>query len=133
MLLRVIPRQLPGFNDMLRDLETPDAKVARALGISVRTLARYKARDDAPRAVLIAMYWATRWGREDLNTTLQNEASMYAQYCRCLIDELASVKRELQRALLYGTWDSANAPLRPDFGPLRAHQPPRLRLVSVRF
>lgn len=110
MLSRLTPRHLPGFNDLRADLGGPDAKLARVLGVSRRTLARYRARDDAPRAVLVAMYWASRWGFAELNLHLHNEAVMYAGYCRCLVDEVARLEREVATLLRLGDFGSANSP-----------------------
>jgi hypothetical protein len=53
----------PPLSYLLDDLFTCDLRqVARYLGVTVATLKRWKATDDAPRAALLALFYESRWG-----------------------------------------------------------------------
>ena len=50
-------REMPTFEQLLDMQPVSDkAEIARNLGLSFRTLQRYEANGDAPRAVLLALY-----------------------------------------------------------------------------
>lgn len=70
---------LPSLDTILADLQATPAQVARHLGISPVTLARYVAAGQAPRAVMLALFWETRWGRSVADTEAANWASLQQQ------------------------------------------------------
>lgn len=71
-----IPRQLPPLSALLDDLGQPRPHaLARALGVSARTVQRWIARDDAPRPALLALFWLSRWGRSVVECAAVNEAA----------------------------------------------------------
>lgn len=73
-------RSIPPFHLLLEAQPCLDrAEIARNFGVSPRTFARYIAQNDAPRAVMLAMFYESSLGREFLHTKLQNEASCFAQ------------------------------------------------------
>ena len=55
------PRHAPPWRLMLENLcQLPPARVARVLGLSVRSVQRYNAAGDAPpRVVCLALFWMT--------------------------------------------------------------------------
>ena len=53
---------LPGLAVMLDDLSAHHDQIARHLGIAPGTLATYKRTGQAPRCVMLALFWETRWG-----------------------------------------------------------------------
>lgn len=57
------PASLPGFGQIVADLPATQRQIARHLDITERTLQRYAATDSAPRAVVLALFWETQWGR----------------------------------------------------------------------
>lgn len=58
------PRTLPIWPVLLDDLcQPPPEGVAHALGLSLRSIQRYNATGHAPRAVCLAVFWLTSWGR----------------------------------------------------------------------
>lgn len=67
---------LPSFSLMLQDLPATPGQLARHLDISPRTLQRYQAEDAAPRVVMLAMFWETRWGRSAADCEAANWAAM---------------------------------------------------------
>ena len=70
------PRQLPPLPTMLDDLPATPAQVARHLGISHQTLRRYTTSGEAPRAIQLALFWETRWGRSTADCEAANWASL---------------------------------------------------------
>jgi hypothetical protein len=58
------PRSLPIWQTILDDLGRPHpARVAKVLGVGLRTAYRYHEADNAPRSWCLALFWLTRWGR----------------------------------------------------------------------
>ena len=54
---------LPGLNFMLADIPANHNQVARHLGVTEQTLKKYIKSEGAPRAIMLALFWETRWGR----------------------------------------------------------------------
>ena len=84
------PARLPPFSFLLNDQTEPQKKVARHLGVSLRTLQRYKARGNAPRAVYLALWFESRCGLSALHQRAFNKA----QQARAWV---ASMERECER------------------------------------
>lgn len=104
---------LPGLDLMLADLPANQQEIARHLGITPRTLQRYKETGSAPRAVMLALFWETRWGRSAADCEAANWAALH--YRAAMIErrqnvalrgQLARLERELSQAP-----GAANAPL----------------------
>jgi hypothetical protein len=119
-MLRDEPRQLPPLWMMLEDLGKPPAKLARALGVSLRTLQRWIAADQAPRPAALAIFWATSWGRSIIECDAHNQARQALGLAACLQRENARLQRELARVVAAGDFGAANRPL---FRPLRGPAP----------
>lgn len=111
------PPSVPIWQVILEDLANPPVKrVARVLGISERTVYRYHQTGQAPRVVLLALFWLTRWGRSAVHTQATNDAVMAVSLVRGLerrIGELSAQVSHLERLGGYGT---ANEPLRHGLG-----------------
>lgn len=107
------PASLPGITQLVQSLPATPRQVARHLDLADRTLQRYIATDSAPRAVMLALFWETRWGRE----TADNEAAVWStiQYRRAegLERQVAELRRQigvLEGAQAEG-WTAANSPI----------------------
>ena len=82
-------REMPTFEQLLDMQPVSDkAEIARNLGLSFRTLQRYEANGDAPRAVLLALYHESDYGKEQTHLKLFNEARAFAQLASGLQDHL---------------------------------------------
>lgn len=81
--------RLPPLDYLLADQE-PRKQIARHLGVSLRTLQRYQASGNAPRAVYLALWFDSRWGMAALHEQAYNEA----RHARAWV---ASLKRECER------------------------------------
>jgi hypothetical protein len=82
--------RLPPLSFLLADQVEPRKKIARHLGVSLRTLQRYLANGNAPRAVYLTLWFESRWGIAALHAQAFNEA----QHARAWV---ASLERECQR------------------------------------
>ena len=82
--------RLPPLDFLLADQMESRQKIARHLGVSLRTLQRYQARGNAPRAVYLTPWFESRWGRAALDAQTFNEV----QHARAWV---ASLERECER------------------------------------
>lgn len=74
------PKSLPIWPLILDDLGRPSAKrLARTLGVSERTVRRWEADGSAPKAVCLALFWLTRWGRDQVACDANNDATLFSQ------------------------------------------------------
>lgn len=97
-MLNRIPRQLPALSTMLDDLGKPSpAALARALCVSTSTARRWISEDSAPFAVLIAIFWVTRWGISAIDAEAYNSATMHAGLAVQLKLDLAESHRQVAR------------------------------------
>lgn len=66
--------RLPPLAYLLADQMESRKKIARHLGISLRTLPRYQASGNAPRAVYLALWFESRWCMAAVHAQAYNEA-----------------------------------------------------------
>jgi len=86
---------LPDFSTIVGDLPQSPRQIARHLGITERTLRKYIRRNDAPRAVLVALFWETRWGRSAANAEAAHYGALQAQYAAALKRQNAELRRQI--------------------------------------
>lgn len=125
-MLKLMPRgtQIPALSTTLQDIGNPTpTAVAKALGVHERTVQRWIAADSAPQAVLIALFWVSRWGMSLLDAELFNSAAVYRGLADTLRRENAQLRQLLGRLGHIGDFGSANDPApevvagRPSPGP----------------
>ncbi len=134
MSIHLIPKHTPKLSIIVDDLACSPAAAAAALGVSERTLKRWLADDEAPRAACLALYWVSRWGLSALDCHLHQAAQIYGNQVRGLERELQRVRGELARVLHHATFESANAPtmMAPGRLPLVSAEVVQLRPRRVR-
>lgn len=100
---------------MTADIPASLDQIAQHLDIAPRTLARYVAADQAPRPVLLALFWETRWGRSAADCEAANYGAAQAGYAHALARENAALRRQINQleSLLTNGDSAAN---RPFFG-----------------
>ena len=99
---------------MLADLPATLHQVARHLGISTVTLNRYIKADQAPRPIMLALFWETRWGRSAADTEAANWGALYYRQCMGLERENATLRRQLlvfEVELAHSGTGAANGPI----------------------
>ena len=82
--------RMPPLDFLLAGQMEPPERIARHLGVSLRSLQRWRASGNAPRAVYLALWFESRWGMSDLHADVLNEA----QHARAWV---ASLERECER------------------------------------
>lgn len=106
------PRYLPIWQLILDDLgRPPAARIAKALGLSVRTVHRYNAHDSAPRVVCLALFWFTRWGQSQVDAQAVNNALVAVELARSLTDQVAQLRIQVTHLEALGHFGAANEPL----------------------
>jgi len=105
------PVSLPIWHTMMDDLcHPPPARVARVLGLSIRSVYRYNATGHAPKPVCLAVFWLTRWGRSAVHEQATNDAVLMASYVSALRSQVDEVQRQLAHVQAIGNFGSANDP-----------------------
>lgn len=111
-MLNRLPKCTPSFSDLLTDIGNPsDQAIAKALNVTARTVHTWR-KTEAPRPVLLALFWITRWGLSATNAEVLDLSDMhYATTLmqRLEIKRLQSTIEQLQRI---GHFGSANDPHR---------------------
>lgn len=89
MLYR-LPKSVPPFGVMVHDIGNPSPRdLARALGVSTRTVYHWLKHDTAPRPVLLSLFWVTKWGQQWLDADLYNEARLHRGLSEALARQMA--------------------------------------------
>lgn len=103
---------LPPLAFLIHDIPGGPDRLARHLGISRRTMARYVAAQQAPRAVMLALFWETRWGRSAADAEATNYARVQSGLASSLAKENAALRRRIVQldAELALEATAANAP-----------------------
>lgn len=105
------PRSLPALDALIAANPHGPDKLARYLGVTPRTLARWRARGAAPRTVELALYWESFYGIQHIETDAFNAARQSAAEAAALrreCERLAGVVARLEREY---DWGSANSPI----------------------
>ncbi len=111
------PAALPYWQTIWDDLgRPPGRRIARVLGISERTVYRYHQAGHAPRVVLLALFWLTRWGRSAVHVQATNDALMAVSLVRGLESDLKRLSAQVSHLERLGGYGTANEPLRHGLG-----------------
>lgn len=106
------PVSLPYWHTIMDDLGRPPAhRVAKVLGIGVRTVYRYHQAGHAPRSVLLALFWLTSWGRNAVYTQAWNDAQVALGYVGALRADIARLEAQVAHLAALGHTGAANDPL----------------------
>lgn len=120
------PRHVPDWHLLMDDLcQPPPARVARVLGLSLRTVQRYNQTGNAPRVACLAVFWLTRWGRNAVHTQAHNDAVLMAGYVASLRREIEHLASQVEHLRRIGHFGSANEPVQAQPG--RPRRPYALR------
>lgn len=69
------PAHLPHIHTMLNSIGNDEA-VAAHLGLSLGTIRKYRREGQAPRTVMLSLFWETPWGVSVIDCEAQNEARL---------------------------------------------------------
>jgi len=115
------PRHLPQLLTMLDDIPANDRQIAKHLGLSVQTIARYRRKEQAPRPVMLALFWITSWGERTIYADLFNQAMYARNEAGALRKEVAAIRQQI-RLLEIERQHYADAANAPSFGGIRPIQ-----------
>lgn len=128
-MLNRMPSTPPALSSLLPDIFHPTpAQLARAFHVSTATARRWITTDQAPRAVLLALWWLTGEGQATVDAEAVNAARMHATHAAVLSEELEDTRRQLARlaALLASRpGEAAN-----DAAPYRLNIPGTMRSLT---
>jgi hypothetical protein len=114
MLKNRLPHHAPSLSALLDDLGRPTAKdVGEMLDVNQRTVRRWIFAGIAPRPVMLALFWMTRWGRSALECEAHNDVTLWVAVARCLADENEKLAGRINHLTSIAEFGSANGPL-PD-------------------
>ena len=106
-----MPSHVPIWQVLMDDLcSPPAARVAKVLGLSLRSIQRYNATGNAPRCVCLAVFWLTSWGRNQVHTQAHNDAVLMVSYVESLRSEVRSMEGKVSHLLSIGDFGAANQP-----------------------
>lgn len=112
MHLNRLPKHTPSLGVMLGDIGSPDNRsLAKALGVSERTVRDWKRKDAAPRPVMLALFWLTRCGQQWLDVELYNLNTMHANLARCFRLRNDELQQRIEQLIAIGEFGSANDPM----------------------
>jgi hypothetical protein len=97
-MLNRLPTWLPTLQELMTDLglQAGDVpKIARALGVSDRTVWRWKA-SEAPRMALLSLWWLSRWGHSEWDAEMHNRTQLALGLRDALWREVARLRTARQ-------------------------------------
>lgn len=106
------PRQLPPFDWMVDDLPGTSRNLARHLDLTTSTIERYRRTLVVPRAVQIAVFWETKWGRSTANAEAANYGALHYALSRARKDEIDRLRAKIEalESMIASGDKAANAP-----------------------
>lgn len=97
------PAQLPHLHSIIDNIGQPLPRLASFLDLSAPTLKRYEQAGQAPRPVMLALFWETTWGRSAAYCEADNTARLH--YMRAMMLERKVRDLEATIAHLLGQLD----------------------------
>lgn len=92
-----VPAKLPHLHTILDNLGLPDKQVAHFLGVSTSTVKRWREAGQAPRPVILALYWETDWGRSAVACDAVNWGRMLHMQNMALQSQVKTLKQRIAK------------------------------------
>jgi hypothetical protein len=106
------PGQTPSIGVMLDDLPTSDTtRIARHLGVTAHTIARWRSTGNASRLAHLALFWETRWGLSVAHCDAVNGERVALGLARSLERECHQLRARIRYLEETGDFGAANAPV----------------------
>lgn len=106
------PGQLQTIRQILEDIPTRDVRViSQHLGVTTRTMARWIADDDAPRAARLALFWETKYGLSVANCEAVNDARLYYGMAKGHESTIRDLRTRIAYLEAVGDFGAANMPV----------------------
>lgn len=129
------PKCLPPLSLLLADLGNPQpSEIAKALGVTTRTVERWIADGRAPRPAHICLFWVSSWGAQAVNVQAFNDAREAYGLLACLQRENRNLVAELNsHANKPDRYGAANSPFAGEFRTTLQNLPAKLDARSMLF
>lgn len=109
--LKKLPKHTPPLGVMLEALGRPHPReVARALGVGERTVRRWISDNDAPRPVLLSLFWLTHWGAQWLDADNHNLLLAHMRASAAAAKEAEHLRRDLALLQAHVSEENRDAP-----------------------
>jgi hypothetical protein len=107
------PNQLPPLSAMIESI--PGASdlnlLAKHLGVSPKQITGWKLAGEAPRSVMLALFWETKWGVSVIDCDARTSVKRWYALAQSSEREIASLRARVARLEALGSHGSANSPL----------------------
>lgn len=111
-LLRRLPSGVPSLSCLLSEIGNPSAYyLARAMQVPTQAAAQWIEEDHAPHAVMLALFWLTRWGVSMIDAEAHNAAILNAQLAAANRRDADGLRSTLARVERIADFGSANDPM----------------------
>lgn len=111
-LLCRLPSGVPSLGRLLAEVGNPSPfYLARAMHVPTKTAAKWIEEDNAPRSVMLALFWLTKWGVSMIEADAHNAAVLSAQVAASSLREVDALRDTLGRVERIADFGSANDPL----------------------
>jgi predicted transcriptional regulator len=87
--------KLPPFSMLYDDMPASLAQIARHLGLTPATVQKYLREDQAPRAVMLALFWESRWGRSTADCEAANFGQVHYAHAQCLKEKVQVLQEQI--------------------------------------
>lgn len=75
-MLNRLPREVPSFAELVQEIGSPKpAALAKALGVSTRTIARWM-KGKAPRTARLSLWWMSHQGHSEWDAEMANRTEL---------------------------------------------------------
>lgn len=129
-----LPSSLPAFPALLNALGDPSPEaIGEALQVHVATVRRWIRERKAPHAVILALFWLTKWGASEVDANAHNDAIAAEARANGNQAELEALRERTRRLWQIAEFGSANDPTtdapvqqrpsRPDAPPAQPEAP----------
>lgn len=101
-MLNRLPTWLPDLQELMTDLGLTTAdmpKIASALGVSERTIWRWKG-SKAPKTALLSLWWLSRWGHSEWDCEMHNRTKAALELRDSLWREVRKLQDQAKAARL---------------------------------
>lgn len=102
--------QLPALSILLDEQPSDLKRAAKHVGLSVKTLQRYRDADAAPRAVMLALFYESKYGYSVLHTTAFNAQRIYSALADSYKSQNDALQLRIEALQRLGNFGSANDP-----------------------
>ncbi len=127
-----LPTQMPPLWMLIEDIGNPKPReLAKALAVTEASVKRWIKLDAAPRPVMLAIFWLTRWGQSSVHCEAHNDAVMQAGIASNLRRQVERLQTQLDHLGRIGDFGAANDPATGVRGPRPFVGAPQLHAATA--